>query len=70
MYIQPQHVFSYRLTFVKPLQSGDVIFAHLGGRAKLNICVRDGHHSGFIVPGEGIPGIIKGTDRSWYLNLV
>lgn len=57
-------MFSYPLTFVKPVQPGDVVFAHLGGRAELNICVGDGLHSGLIVPGEGIPGIIKSKDRS------
>ena len=50
-------MYSYCLTLVQPVQSEDVILAHLGARAEINICIGDGLHSGLIVPREGIPGI-------------
>lgn len=53
------HVFSYRLTLVQPVQSADVVLAHLVGRAKFDVGVGDGNHGGLIVPGEGIPAIYQ-----------
>lgn len=47
------------LTLVQPVQSGDVVAAHLGGRAKRHIRVGDRLHGGLIVPGEGEPAAIQ-----------
>ena len=41
---------------VQPVEPVDVILAHLGGLANLNIAVRDGHHCRAVVLGECIPG--------------
>lgn len=59
--------FSYCLTLVQPVQSGDVIVAHLGGCAKRNIWIGDRLHGGFIVTRESIPGIIQKTEMEFVL---
>ncbi len=56
-------------TFVQAVQSGDVILAHLGGRAKFNICVGDRRHRGLIVAGEGIPAITKSAEAELFNGL-
>ena len=50
------------VTLIQPVQSKDVVLAHLGAGAEVNICIGDGLHSGLVVPREGIPGIIKNTE--------
>lgn len=41
---------------VQPVQAVDVVPAHLGGLAKGDVVVGDGHHGGEAVFGEGVPG--------------
>lgn len=60
-------VFSSCLTLVQTVQPGDVVLAHLVGCAEFNIGVGDRHHRGLIVPGEGIPEIIKSAEFLKYI---
>lgn len=59
----PPHVGDHLFTvqakltaLVQPVQAVNVVPAHLGGLAKGNIVVGDGHHGRVAVFGEGIPG--------------
>lgn len=58
LHIQNLCCISYCLTLVQPVQSGDVILAHLSACAKFNIGIGNGLHSGLVVAREGIPGIM------------
>lgn len=58
LHIQNSCCISYCLTLVQPVQSGDVILAHLSSCAKFNIGIGNGLHGGLVVAREGIPGIM------------
>lgn len=58
LHIQNLCCISYSLTLVQPVQSGDVILAHLSSCAKFNIGIGNGLHGGLVVAREGIPGIM------------
>lgn len=58
LHIQNLCCISYCLTLVQPVQSGDVILAHLSACAKFNIGIGNGLHGGLVVARKGIPGIM------------
>lgn len=47
--------FSILTALVESVQPIDIIFAHLSGPTQHYISIRNGHHSGLVVLGEGIP---------------
>lgn len=63
LHIQNLCYISYCLTLVQPVQSDDVILAHLSARAKFDIGIGNGLHGGLVVAREGIPGIM----HSWFV---
>lgn len=54
------------LTFVQLVQPADVVLAHLLARAEFNIGVGDRHHSGLVVPGEGVPELSRGQTLNYF----
>lgn len=52
---------------VEPVDSDDVILAHLGRCAQCSIIVRNGNHSGEAILGESISD--RASDRCSYMTL-
>lgn len=67
---QKQNLLIYSSTLIQPVQSVDVILAHLDGHAKFSIGVINSYHRGQIALGEGIPEFIERLQRLNYVWFV